>query len=120
MPPQLVPLTGFPPLEDDEMRQRATRFRDHVSRRRSVRQFSNRPVPREVIETCLGAAVSAPSGANRQPWHFVMVTDPETKKRIRLEAETEERAFYHERAPDDWLEALAALGDDSDMDRTYG
>ena len=112
MPPQLVPLTGFPPLEDDEMRQRATRFRDHVSRRRSVRQFSNRPVPREVIETCLGAAVSTPSGANRQPWHFVMVTDPETKKRIRLEAETEERAFYHERAPDDWLEALAPLGTD--------
>ena len=112
MPPRLVPLTGFQRLDDDEMRDRAARFRDDLGRRRSVRQFSSRPVPRDVIDACLHAAVSAPSGANRQPWHFVVVTDPEIKRRIRLEAETEERAFYRGRAPDDWLEALAPLGTD--------
>ena len=112
MPPRLVPLTGFRQLDDDEIRTRATQFRDDLSRRRTVRRFSDRPVPRDVIDACLRTAVSAPSGANRQPWHFVVVTDPETKRRIRLEAEREERAFYRGRAPDDWLEALAPLGTD--------
>ncbi len=112
MPPRLVPLTGFGHLGDQEIRGRAAQFRDDLSRRRSVRRFSDRPVPKEVIDACLRAAVSAPSGANRQPWHFVVVTDPETKKRIRWEAEEEERAFYRGRAPDDWLEALAPLGTD--------
>ena len=112
MPPRLVPLTGFGHLGDDEIRKRAARFRDDLSRRRSVRQFSDRPVPGDVIDACLRAAVSAPSGANQQPWHFVLVTDPETKTRIRREAEEEERAFYRGRAPDDWLEALAPLGTD--------
>ena len=112
MPPRLVPLTGFGHLGDDEIRERAARFRDDLSRRRSVRQFSDRPVPGDVIDACLRAAVSAPSGANQQPWHFVVVTDPETKTRIRREAEDEERAFYRGRAPDDWLEALAPLGMD--------
>ena len=110
MPPHLVPLTGFRRLDDAEIRERAAQFRDDVSRRRSVRQFSDRTVPRDVVDACLRAAVSAASGANRQPWHFVVVTDPKTKRRIRLEAEAEERAFYHGRAPDDWLEALAPLG----------
>jgi nitroreductase len=112
MPPRLVPLTGLDHLGDDEMRERATQFSDQLCRRRSVRQFSTRPVPREVIDACLRAAVSAPSGANQQPWHFVVVTDSKTKKRIRQEAEEEERAFYHGRAPDDWLEALAPIGTD--------
>ena len=112
MPLRLVPLTGLAHLGDDEMRERATQFSDQLCRRRSVRQFSTRPVPREVIDACLRAAVSAPSGANRQPWHFVVVTDSKTKKRIRQEAEEEERAFYHGRAPDDWLEALAPIGTD--------
>ena len=112
MPPRLVPLTGFRHIGDDEIRERATQFRDDLGRRRSVRQFSDRPVPRDAIDACLRAAVSAPSGANRQPWHFVVVTDSETRKRIRLEAEAEERAFYRGRAPDDWLEALAPLGTD--------
>ena len=112
MPPRLVPLTGVRHIGDDEMRERAAQFRDALSRRRSVRQFSDRLVPRDVIDACLRAAVSAPSGANRQPWHFVVVTDAETKKRIRLEAEQKERAFYRGRAPDDWLEALAPLGTD--------
>jgi nitroreductase len=113
MPPRLVPLTAFDHLGDEEIRERAARFRDDLSRRRSVRQFSDRPVPSEVIDSCLRAAASAPSGANQQPWHFVVVTDPETKKRIRLEAEEEERAFYDNRATDDWLEALAPLGTDA-------
>jgi len=112
MPHRLVPFTGSHRLGDDEMRKRAARFRDDVSRRRSVRQFSDRPVPADVIDDCLGAALSAPSGANRQPWHFVVVTDPDVKKRIREGAEAEERAFYHERAPEDWLESIAPLGTD--------
>ncbi len=112
MPPRLVPLIGFGHLGDDEMRERAAQFRDDLCRRRSVRRFSDRPVPKDVIDACLHAAVSAPSGANRQPWHFVVVRDPETKKRIRREAEAEEQAFYRGRAPDDWLEALAPLGTD--------
>ena len=112
MPPRLVPLTGFGCLGDDEMRECAAQFRDDLSRRRSVRQFSDRPVPNDVIDACLRVAVSAPSGANQQPWHFVVVTDPETKKRIRREAEEEERAFYRGRAPDDWLDAVAPLGTD--------
>ena len=110
MPLRLVPLTGILHIDDDDMRERAAHFYNDLSRRRSVRRFSDRPVPKDVIDTCLRAAVSAPSGANRQPWHFVVVTDPDTKKQIRLEAEAEERAFYDGRAPDDWLEALAPLG----------
>ncbi len=94
------------------MRDRSRSFLDHVRRRRSVRQFATTTVPREVIKTCIAAAGTAPSGANRQPWHFVVVSDPDIKSRIRTAAEEEERAFYHERAPADWLEALAPLGTD--------
>ncbi len=112
MPPSLVPLTGFPALDDDEMRERATRFSAEVGRRRSIRQFSDRPIPDAVIDACLRAATSAPSGANQQPWHFVVVTDPATKRQIREGAEAEERAFYGGRAPDDWLAALEPLGTD--------
>ena len=112
MPPSLVPLTGFPALDDDEMQERATRFSAEVGRRRSIRQFSDRPIPDAVIDACLRAATSAPSGANQQPWHFVVVTDPATKRQIREGAEAEERAFYGGRAPDDWLAALEPLGTD--------
>jgi iodotyrosine deiodinase len=100
------------PVEDETMRERAKGFRAELSRRRTVRQFSSRPVPEEVIDDCLAAAASAPSGANQQPWHFVVVSDPETKRRIRTAAEAEERAFYRDRAPDEWLEALQPLGTD--------
>lgn len=98
----------------EEMRARARAFADDLGRRRTIRHFSDRPVPRDVIETCLRAALSAPSGANRQPWHFVVVSDPAVKHRIRQAAEAEERAFYAGRAPDEWLEALAPLGTDAD------
>jgi nitroreductase len=81
--------------------------------RRTVRDFSDRSVPKELIESCLLTANSAPSGANRQPWHFVVVSDPVIKKQIRDEAEAEEREFYTDRAPTDWLDALAPLGTDA-------
>jgi len=95
-----------------EMLERARSFREQASRRRSVRDFSGEPVPREVIEQCLLAAGSAPSGANRQPWHFCVVANSALKKQIREGAEQEEREFYQRRAPDDWLRALAPLGTD--------
>lgn len=96
------------------MRRRAAEFCAEMRRRRTVRTFSDRPVPREVIEDCLRAAATAPSGANQQPWHFVIAADPEVKRAIRLAAEAEEQAFYGGRAPDEWLEALAPLGTDAD------
>jgi len=110
--PTFVPLPDYREYPVAEMQQRAADFLAEMRRRRTVREFSNRPVPREVIENCLRAAGSAPSGANMQPWHFVVVGDPEIKRRIREGAEAEEREFYRERAPQEWLEALSALGTD--------
>ena len=98
------------PLE--EMHKRAKTFREEMQRRRTIRTFSNRPVPREIIEECIRAAGTAPNGANMQPWHFVVVSDPAVKKQIREAAEAEEREFYERRAPEEWLEALAPLGTD--------
>jgi nitroreductase len=92
------------------MKERATSFRMEMQRRRTVRHFSDRPVPREIIEECLLAAGTAPNGANLQPWHFVVVSDPKLKHEIRMAAEEEERDFYNRRAPQEWLEALAPLG----------
>ena len=101
----------FPP---EEMQQRAQSFRQQMLTRRTVRDFSDRPVARELIEDCLTAAGSAPSGANLQPWHFVVVTNPELKSKIRLAAEKEEQEFYERRAPQEWLDALAPLGTNKD------
>lgn len=108
-----IPLSGYRRYEDAEMLARARRFCEELSRRRSVRQFSTEPVPRGVVEQCLGAAASAPSGANLQPWHFVVVSEPGLKSRIRAAAEAEERSFYEKRAPEDWLEVLRPLGTDA-------
>lgn len=110
--PQFLPLASFEEYSIDEMLKRAAAFREMMQRRRTVRYFSNRPVPREIIADCLLAAGSAPSGANMQPWHFVVVSDAEVKRRIRAAAEKEEQEFYHGRAPQEWLEALAPLGTD--------
>src|SRR5262245_50402365 len=110
--PRFVPLSGYEALPPDEMRRRAAAFLAEARRRRTVRAFSPRPVPREVIEDCLRAAGTAPSGANLQPWYFVVVSDPALKRRIREGAEAEEREFYAHRAPPEWLEALAPLGTD--------
>jgi len=96
----------------EEMRARAARFLDSIRRRRSVREFSDRPVPRGIIETAILAAGSAPNGANHQPWFFTAISDPAMKARIRDAAEAEERAFYAGRAGEEWLDALDPLGTD--------
>jgi nitroreductase len=112
--PDLVPLSTWIERPVDEMRSRARAFYENMNRRRTVRDFASRPVPRDVIEDCIRAAGTAPSGAHMQPWHFVVVTDPTVRRRIRLAAEAEEREFYSGRAPDEWLEALAHLGTDAE------
>jgi nitroreductase len=106
----LVPLSSFVELPVDEMRERARAFLKQAQNRRSVRDFSDRPIPRDIIEFCILAAGTAPNGAHRQPWRFVAVSDPEIKRAIRVAAEEEEKAFYEGRAPEDWLEALEPLG----------
>lgn len=108
-----VPL-GFRELPEEDMVRRAREFAAEAARRRTVRDFADRPVPREVLEEALRAAGTAPSGANMQPWHFVVVQDPAIKRRIREAAETEEREFYERRAPQEWLRALAPFGTDAD------
>lgn len=112
VPPRFVSLPSYAEYPVAEMERRAARFRAELARRRTVREYSSRPVPRRVLEECIGAAGTAPSGANHQPWRFVVVTDPEIKSRIRVAAEEEERAFYNGGAPKEWLDALAALGTD--------
>jgi iodotyrosine deiodinase len=106
------PLSSYTEYPVEEMKQRAIDFRTYMQRRRTVRHFSERPVPREVLEECLLTAGSAPSGANMQPWHFVVVSDPQTKHEIRIAAEQEETEFYYRRAPQAWLDALAVIGTD--------
>ena len=110
--PEFIPL-DFRELPPAEMAARASSFAADLARRRSVRQFSDRPVPPAIITDCLRAAGSAPSGANQQPWFFVVVQDPALKRRIRQAAETEEREFYNRRATEAWLEDLAPLGTDA-------
>lgn len=92
------------------MKRRAAEFYAEIRRRRTVRDFSQRPVPREVIEDCLRAAGTAPNGANMQPWRFVVVSDVEIRRKIRAAAEKEEFEFYHHKASKEWLDALAPLG----------
>jgi nitroreductase len=99
-------------LPPDEARRRLLAFRDFLRRRRTVRDFSADPVPLDIIDAAIEAAGTAPSGANRQPWRFVVVRDPEVKRRIREAAEMEEREFYERRATPEWLADLAPLGTD--------
>ena len=106
-----IPLT-FERLDLAETRRRVRAFRDHVRRRRTVRDFATDDVPADIVDAAIEAAGAAPSGANRQPWRFVVVRDPEVKRRIRQAAEAEEREFYEHRAPPDWLADLAPLGTD--------
>ena len=96
----------------EEMQQRSKSFLKSIQQRRTIRDFSDKPVPEEIIVNCLKSAGTAPSGANRQPWHFSVVSDMEIKKQIRKAAEEEEKKFYSGRAPDEWLEALEPLGTD--------
>jgi iodotyrosine deiodinase len=107
---KFMPLSQYREYPVEEMQQRAADFYADIRRRRTVRDFADRPVPQQIIEDCILAAGTAPNGANMQPWHFVVVSNPEIKKKIREAAEAEERAFYQERAPEEWLEALVPLG----------
>ena len=108
-----IPLPDYREYPVEEMRARLNDFFTEVNRRRTVREFSDRPVPRDIIETALMAANTAPSGANLQPWHFVAVSGAATKQKIREAAEIEEREFYEHRATPEWLAALEPIGTDS-------
>lgn len=111
---KLVPHADFEEYPVEEMQQRAKSFYNDMKRRRTVREFSDRPVPRAIIEDCLRTAGTAPNGANRQPWHFVVVENSDIKKEIREAAEEEEKEFYKNRATEEWLDALEPLGTNAD------
>ena len=96
-----------------EIQSRALKYYQKMRRRRTIRDFSNREVPIDVIENCIRAADTAPSGANQHPWHFVVITDPGKKRKIRVAAEKEEKEFYSTRAPKEWIDVLAPLGTDA-------
>ncbi len=106
------PFTEYREYPPEEMKRRVRELADDLARRRTVRDYSARAVPAEIIAEAIRAAGTAPSGANMQPWHFVAVGDPAVKRRIRLAAEEEERHFYEHRASEEWLNALAPLGTD--------
>ena len=110
--PIFLPLTSYKKFSEKEMIKRSNDFYEDIKKRRTVREFSDKPVPKEVINNCILAAGTAPSGANLQPWHFVVVSDAKIKKQIRIAAEEEEKEFYSKRAPKEWLDALAPLGTD--------
>jgi nitroreductase len=110
-PPRFLPL-DFEHLTPDEQRRRSGEFLSRIARRRTVRDFSDEPVPWDVVRNAVLAAATAPSGANRQPWRFVVVSDPGVKHEIRMAAEAEEKESYERRMPEEWLEALAPLGTD--------
>jgi len=111
--PEMIPLSGYEEWSAEQMLAQAEANLQQMRRRRTVRDYSNRPIPMAVIQQCLLAAGTAPSGANLQPWHFAVVTDPQLKQRIRVAAEQEEQEFYQQRAPQEWLDALAPLGTDA-------
>lgn len=110
MTEQHVPLSDFIEYPPEQMLARAQQHLTDIRRRHSIRKFSNRPVARELIEQCILAAGSAPSGANHQPWHFVAIQSDEVKQQIRREAEALEQGFYSGRAGEEWLDALKPLG----------
>ncbi len=110
---QTVPYS-LPEIDDSSSIERAEALRDRLKQRRTCRYFSDRPVPREVIEAAIEAAGTAPNGANHQPWHFAVVSSLDKKRAIREAAEEEERSFYSGKASEEWLEALAPLGTDED------
>ena len=112
MDSKFIPLSDYTEFSVEEMQQRSKDFYNQIRRRRTVREFSDRKVDPRIIDECLKAAGTAPNGANLQPWHFVVVTDPGIKSQIRVAAEEEEREFYNHRAPQEWLDALAPLGTD--------
>ncbi|RKF19825.1 nitroreductase family protein [Alginatibacterium sediminis] len=113
MSEQQLPLSDFIEYPQSEMLERATRNYLNLKRRHSIRNFSDRAVPKEIIEQCILAAGSAPNGANHQPWHFVAISSPKIKSQIREQAEAIEQAFYAGRGGEEWLENLKPLGTDA-------
>lgn len=109
---KFIPLSYYMELSEKEMVKKSEAFYNIFKTRRSIRDFSERPVSKEIIENCIRTAGTAPSGANLQPWHFVIVSDSKIKKEIRIAAEEEEREFYTKRAPKEWLDVIAPLGTD--------
>lgn len=109
--PDFIPF-DFTPLSEQEQVQRAEKFFELCSRRRTLREFSDKPVSKDILEHILRTAGTAPSGANKQPWRFVVVTDPDLKRQIRIAAEAEEKQSYESRMPQEWLDDLSALGTD--------
>jgi len=112
MKKNFISLPDYRRYSENEMISRSENFYGDIRRRRTVRNFSDKPFSKVIIENCIKAAGTSPSGANLQPWHFVVVSDPEIKKKIRIGAEEEEHEFYTNRAPKEWLEALKPLGTD--------
>ncbi|NKC16078.1 MAG: nitroreductase family protein [Gammaproteobacteria bacterium] len=112
--PVLVPLENYEEYPQKEMYRRAVEFEEHLAKRRSIRDFADRPVPQEIIDSALRAAGSAPSEANLQPWHFVVVSGEKTKQRIRQAAEKEEQKFYELKASPEWLAVQETIGIDTD------
>ena len=108
--PKFISLKEYHEYSHNEMIDRSKAFYSLVKRRRTIREFSDRSVPFKVIKNCIKAASTAPSGANMQPWQFVVVSDPKIKKEVRILAEKEEGEFYKRRAPKEWLDALKSLG----------
>lgn len=106
------PHTDYKEYPVQEMKERAKNFYNDLKRRRTVRDFSSKPVPKEIIEHCILAAGTAPNGANKQPWHFAVVESATIKKKLRDAAEDEEHEFYHRRAPQDWLDDLEQFDTD--------
>jgi len=107
-----VPLEGYQELTKKQMQQRSKAVLNRLLTRRTIRDFSDKPVSKDIIEACIKAAGTAPSGANHQPWYFVAISDSKTKQKIRIAAEAEEAEFYGGRASEEWLRALAPLGTD--------
>jgi nitroreductase len=112
--PDYTPLKGYEEYSEEEMYARALGVLNVLGSRRTIRDFSDRAVPRNIIEACISAAGTAPSGANHQPWHFVAISNPDMKRKIRIAAEEEEKTFYASKASDEWLDALGPLGTDPD------
>ncbi|WP_224815107.1 nitroreductase family protein [Hasllibacter sp. MH4015] len=110
---EALPLPDRIAVDDTAMRAAAQAAYDDIRTRHTVRDYAETPVPRDVIESCVMAAGTAPSGANHQPWHFVAIADPALKARIREEAELEEQRFYDGGAGDEWLKALEPIGTDA-------
>jgi len=107
---EAIPLPDRANMTDEEMQKAALAFYERIKTRHSTREFSDKPVPQEIIESCIRTAGSAPSGANHQPWHFVAIKNPDIKHQIRLAAEEEEKAFYAGGGGDEWIKALEPIG----------